>query len=464
MLNIAAKRGSFEELEKVFAIAAQNGIEVSVDGWNASFQVLVTKPNRKFLAQALFKRMINSGVQPDIVTYNILLKASSSISDAEDQLRHLYNLAKENSQLTPNSRTFSSLLYVYAKYKDEKRFKDTLDAMRERKYPTKTSQIVLLSLRLYREINSLDKAFYLVDDLIENPVEPEYLLTNRIASMFLAICMENSKKRGDRADRYVDMMWKEVDRLNINRDYLVLSRFFEHYDRIGRVKCILDLSDFVKFHNIRTSSFIDNILKKHKKPDSRRKWEPSSGSSKHINQTALTHHQLVGFVRDHKVAEIQPSIYRLCRSLPYSEQYKLIDVVKLASAEVLKTDMRLNLSNVHLNKVGVTLLFCACAYYSMKQRQFSINSRDLFSCFLQTEDLQQYERPAAVVVSDAAELLYARRGVLAPSKRIAADQHKIPLKYSPGCVAIVPEMERNLKYNKDTSKLFTFVEGGRVHK
>ena len=398
MISSAAKSGKIEEIAKVFSLSSQHGVSISIDGWNAAFSLMVSQPNAKSLTANLLKKMQQHNIKPDIVTHNIILKASENSFAAEERFRSLTQLSTKDFNLTPNSRTYGSLLYVYAKFGQSEKFDLTLQAMQSKGIATKTTHVALLTLQLCRTTNSLDKAFYVVDDVMENPEAPDYLLTNRIAAVFISICTSHSKKRGDRADRYVDMCWHECERQGILQEFFLLSRFLSHYDSVGRTSCIHNLCNYMKYNSIRTSSFIDRIFKKHKKPQSQRQWKPKNDQPRE-RPVALTRDELIMFVVNNKVSEIQPAIYRLCRSLDSSEQYKMIDLVKFASSEILKQKLKLNLSkDLCLNHVGVVLLLCSCTYYSMKQRQFSIKSVDLFSCFIPEEKLGMYERQAAIVV------------------------------------------------------------------
>ena len=251
-LFFAAGTGrDMQMIEQAFRYAHDSGLGVSIEAWNAVLRGVTLRAIGKIdgvdvpgrasqelqLVDAFVQRMIAQNVEPNIMTYNVLLPLHTPAT-AEKVFEHITlsdggetaaaaatppassGFPSTPQPLQPNVHTYQALYLCCCRAGDEGKAREWLKRMEKEGYPMQCRPVATASMLLHRRRGDLDAGFRLLEDLVEGAedLDPDcsedkarleqreangYTLNGTVLAHFVRMCTAACTRPADRADRLV---------------------------------------------------------------------------------------------------------------------------------------------------------------------------------------------------------------------------------------------------------------------
>ncbi|KAK9088226.1 hypothetical protein Scep_027308 [Stephania cephalantha] len=181
-------------------------------------------------AVSFFAEIKNLGISPNVVTFGTVVDALSKEGRMAEALG-LFELMSQSEGLQPDTRTYNSSIYGYCHLRAWKEALKLFDEMWGRKMSPNSATFSIIFIALCKE-GMVNKAHYLLEVMIQNGVEPDVSMYNRLMDGY---CLQGKMEEAVKAFDSVQEDWMTPIGKGVIPDAVTYSTLIQGLCKVGRV-------------------------------------------------------------------------------------------------------------------------------------------------------------------------------------------------------------------------------------
>eukprot|EP01064_Diplonema_japonicum_P021028 TRINITY_DN30578_c0_g1_i1.p1 TRINITY_DN30578_c0_g1~~TRINITY_DN30578_c0_g1_i1.p1 ORF type:complete len:565 (+),score=90.11 TRINITY_DN30578_c0_g1_i1:41-1735(+) len=398
LLFAATKTRDFKEVEMVIRLAATHGVKISERGWNSALRVAIDlpdkNPTRKILKR--IKSDLPEGSSHfSVHTYNVILRGVVSV----EKTWQIYDSIVESGQ-QPDMATFGAMMHGIASHGDKTDISRLFKTIDSYGLSHKNNWINNELMRYFRRTGDLDGAFLLFEDVVDN-ADTDYNLSSPFVALFIGLCTQCSKRKGDRGDRLVDMAYFNAEKNGVLHCSRLMLAFLRHYGDTGRTTDAGNLVQRMEANGIKAPNDLHHTMYGSERKHSTLK--DNNRTLCKVPDAGEHSRQMVTMLRQGKLSEVPPILARLAKRSSFEEKYILEEVGVLSAYAVLNEPIKQTFYSHSLSEQGLVLFILGIVMASSRIYTFStpLIPEDLCTHFVKAESDLQTAINAVLVVSSA---------------------------------------------------------------